>query len=303
MRQTVLEGLKDQFSVANEGTIESENERYERVARAIRFIRENRFEQPELSDVADAVGLSPHHFQRMFTSWVGVSPKRFLAYLTQNHARQMLAANTDVLSTALEVGLSGPGRLHDLCVNVEAATPGEIKSGGAGMKIYTGSHSSPFGEMLIHINERGICGISFTDKEEKQAREQRLYDLWPNAEFIGDQKKTGLIAKQIFGPQQDNGGDPISVFVKGTNFQVQVWQALVRLEPGTLATYGQIAKAIGKPKASRAVGSALGANHIGFLIPCHRVIREGGIVGNYHWGIDRKLAMIGWEQVKREAKA
>ncbi|MDH5666118.1 MAG: methylated-DNA--[protein]-cysteine S-methyltransferase [Rhodospirillaceae bacterium] len=295
MREAVLESLNDQHSLENE----SETERYERVAKAIRFIRENRLEQPELSDVARAVGLSPHHFQRIFTNWVGVSPKRFLAYLTQSHARQMLAQNTDVLNTALEVGLSGPGRLHDLCVNIEAATPGEIKSGGAGMKIYTGSHPSPFGEMLIHINERGICGISFTDQEEKSMREQRLHNQWPNAEFIVDQKRTGKIAKHIFN-QTDNSA-PIDIFVKGTNFQVQVWQALVRLKPGTLATYGQIAKAIGKPKASRAVGSAIGANHIGLLIPCHRVIREGGLIGNYHWGIDRKLAMIGWEQAKLEA--
>ncbi|MDH5188783.1 MAG: methylated-DNA--[protein]-cysteine S-methyltransferase [Rhodospirillaceae bacterium] len=210
----------------------------------------------------------------------------------------MLAENTDVLNTALKVGLSGPGRLHDLCVNMEAATPGEIKSGGVGMKIYTGIHPSPFGETLIHINERGICGISFINKENKLAREQRLYNLWPNAKFIVDQKKTEKVAKRIF--NQTNSNAPIDVFVKGTNFQVQVWQALVRLEPGTLATYGQIAKAIGKPKASRAVGGAIGANHIGFLIPCHRVIREGGIFGSYHWGVDRKLAMIGWEQVKRE---
>lgn len=266
---------------------------YQRVAAAIRFIREKRLEQPDLSEVAAAVDLSPHHFQRLFTQWAGVSPKRFLGYLTQQHARELLAENKDVLNASLEVGLSGPGRLHDLCVNLEAATPGEIKSGGAGITIETGWHPSPFGEVLVHQTGRGICGISFAENAQREEAEASMKARWPNAHFVQSPVETAKTAARIFaGPTATN---PLRAFINGTNFQMQVWKALVRIPPGSLTTYGHIAKAIANPKAARAVGAAVGQNPVGFLIPCHRVIRESGAIDGYRWGSDRKAAMIGWE--------
>ena len=274
---------------------------YERIAKAIGFIHKHRQAQPELAEVASAVGLSPQHFQRLFTNWVGVSPKRFMGYLTGSHARELLTAGGDVLSASLEVGLSGPGRLHDLCVNLEAATPGEIKSGGAGLVIKTGYHPSPFGNVLIHLTERGICGISFATAEGRDDEEARMKNRWPNARFVEDAKATAPVVKKVFALETYDGANPFRVFVGGTNFQVQVWQALITLSPGQLTTYGRIAKAIGRPQAHRAVGSAVGKNPISFLIPCHRVIREGGIIDGYYWGTERKVAMIGWEQAKTNA--
>lgn len=290
MRQTVLESID-----------EDEDAKYQRVAKAITFIRNNRLEQPELADVADAVGLSPHHFQRLFTNWVGVSPKRFMGYLTGSHARQLLMAGGDVLSASLEVGLSGPSRLHDLCINLEAATPGEIKSGGKGLVIKTGYHSSTFGNVLVHATERGICGISFATIEARADEEARMKNRWPNASFVEDSDTTQSIVKKVFALETYDDANPFKVFVGGTNFQVQVWQALITLSPGQLTTYGRIAKAIGRPRAHRAVGTAIGKNPISFLIPCHRVIREGGIIDGYYWGTERKVAMIGWEQAKTSA--
>lgn len=275
---------------------------YERIAKAIGFIRKNRHAQPELGKVANAAGLSPHHFQRLFTRWVGVSPKRFMAYLTERHARELLAGGGDVLSSALKVGLSGPGRLHDLCVNLEAATPGEIKSGGDGLVITTGYQPTPFGNVIIHSTKRGICGISFADKKSKKQEEAKLKNRWPNAIFIEDKIGTAKLVKKVFSNVTRPGKKPLSVFVGGTNFQVQVWQALITLDPGQLTTYGTIANAIGRPRASRAVGSAVGKNPIAFLIPCHRVIRQNGSIEGYHWGNERKAAMIGWEQVKTRQK-
>ena len=282
-------------------TTPHDTDNYERIAKAIGFIHERRLKQPELAEVANVVGLSPQHFQRLFTNWVGVSPKRFMGYLTGGHARQLLTAGGDILDASLEVGLSGPGRLHDLCVNLEAATPGEIKSGGKGLIIKTGYHPSPFGSVLIHSTERGICGISFATAKTRAKEEARMKNRWPNASFVEDGKATAPLVKKVFALETYDNANPFRVFIGGTNFQVQVWQALITLSPGQLTTYGRIAKAIGRPNAQRAVGSAVGKNPISFLIPCHRVIREGGIIDGYYWGTERKAAMIGWEQAKTEA--
>ncbi len=273
---------------------------YARISDAIAYIRERRLDQPELADVARQVNLSPHHFQRLFTRWVGVSPKRFLGYLTQRHARELLNQNADVLSASLEVGLSGPGRLHDLCVNLEAATPGEIKSGGTGLSIQTGWHTSPFGDVLVHETERGIAGISFAQKENRAQVEAIMRARWPKARFIERPEQTKQTVARIFSGAPNK--NPLNAFIGGTNFQMQVWQALVQIQPGSLTTYGRIAKAIGKPKAARAVGTAVGLNPVGFLIPCHRVIRENGAIEGYRWGTERKAAMIGWEAARLEKK-
>ncbi len=291
MRQAILETVNENASLSD----------YDRIAVAIRYIGERRLDQPDLAEVAAVTGLSPHHFQRLFTRWVGVSPKRFLSYLTQRHARALLAQDADVLSASLEVGLSGPGRLHDLCVTLEAATPGEIKSGGEGMDIRVGMHDTPFGQMALQVTDRGISGLTFAHGEMLDDRLERAKKSWPNARFIDDTPGTRELADAIFAKPEVRK-TPFNVLVSGTNFQVQVWQALVRLPEGKLTTYGRIAEAIGRPTAQRAVGNAVGRNAVAFLIPCHRVVRENSLIGSYHWGTERKAAMIGWEAARCETR-
>jgi AraC family transcriptional regulator, regulatory protein of adaptative response / methylated-DNA-[protein]-cysteine methyltransferase len=264
------------------------NSDYARIAEAIRFIDQNSEEQPSLERVADHLGLSPFHCQRLFKRWAGVSPKRLLQSLTVEHAKRLLLDSASVLETSFEVGLSGGSRLHDHFVALEAVTPGEYQRRGDGLTIRYGFESSPFGEALIGRTDRGVCALSFpNDRDEGEAW---LRHEWPGATFSDDRAGTRQVACEIF-----EHGARVPLFVRGTNFQVQVWRALLAVPTGEASTYGRIAKAMGRPKAARAVGGAVGANRVAFLIPCHRVLRELGGTGGYRWGTMRKRAMLAWE--------
>ncbi len=265
---------------------------YARIARIIGFLHENAAAQPDLAATARQAGLSEHHFQRLFTRWAGVSPKRFLQFLTLEDAKRRLAATRNTLDLAAEIGLSGGGRLHDLFVTLEAVSPGEALSGGAGIDIRWGLHDTPFGKALLGLSARGICALHFVDGTD-EARE-RLRQIWPQAALQRDQAGTSETAQRIFTPLHD-ARQPLAVLVKGSNFQIQVWRALLVLPPGALTTYGELAAAIGRPEAARAVGTAIGANAIAYLIPCHRVIRASGVISGYRWGAARKAAMLGLE--------
>jgi len=274
---------------------------YERVARAIDYLRRHAAGQPDLSAVARHVHLSDHHFQRLFTRWAGVSPKRFLQYLTVEHAKSRLAASQNVLDLAGEVGLSGPGRLHDLFVTLEAMSPGEYKTGGAGLAIRYGTHDSPFGPVLIATSLRGICSLHFLDDGDDAAA--RIQAEWPRAELRRNPAGTAALAERVFRSFASQPGAPLALLVKGSNFQVKVWRALLALPFGAVATYRQVAESIGEPAAARAVGNAVGANPIGWLIPCHRVIRDSGELSHYRWGTTRKAAMLGWEAAHASASS
>jgi AraC family transcriptional regulator of adaptative response/methylated-DNA-[protein]-cysteine methyltransferase len=249
--------------------------------------------------------LSEHHLQRLFTRWAGISPKRFLQFQTVESAKSLLRDSRSVLDTTYSTGLSSGGRLHDLFITLEGVTPGEFKSGGAGLTIRAGFHDSPFGECLIATTTRGICGLSFVIDGDRARAMAELESHWPGATFIDDQQGTSAATRQVFAawegkrwsPDRQAGDDavtptPLSVLVRGTNFQVRVWEALLRIPPGAVATYEDIATAIGAGRATRAVGSAVGRNPVAYLIPCHRVIRKTGAFGGYHWGDQRKVAML-----------
>jgi len=266
-----------------------ENTDYQRIEKAIRYIEENTQTQPTLDAIANHIGLSPYHFQKLFTRWVGVSPKRFLQYLTVASAKELLK-NSSVLDTSLELGLSGPSRLHDHFINAEAVTPGEFKSSGNGLDIRYGFHPSPFGECLIAETSRGVCHLSFAENDIALSE---LRKNWENANILEDRKSVEQTVKKIF--YKDSDSTDIKIYMKGTNFQIKVWQALLRIPEGVFVSYSTIAKAIGHPKSSRAVGTAIGQNNIGYLIPCHRVLRTTGDIGGYRWGTDRKKAIIAFE--------
>jgi AraC family transcriptional regulator of adaptative response/methylated-DNA-[protein]-cysteine methyltransferase len=272
---------------------------YRRIARAIDYLRAHHEEQPDLAALARHAGLSQHHFQRLFTRWAGVSPKRFLQHLTLEDARRRLAGSRSVLDLSADLGLSGGSRLHDLFVTVEAMTPGEARSGGAGLDIDWGLHDSPFGRALIASTRRGVCALHFVDGGADAAA--LLGADWPAARLRRSEAATRELARRIFAPLDGPRRAPLALLLKGSNFQLQVWRALLRLPPGTLTTYGDLAAALGRPQAARAVGSAVGANRIGWLIPCHRVIRAGGEITGYRWGAARKAAMLGWEAVRGES--
>jgi AraC family transcriptional regulator of adaptative response/methylated-DNA-[protein]-cysteine methyltransferase len=266
---------------------------YERVARAIEFLRRNATAQPDLAAIARHVHLSEHHFQRLFTHWAGISPKRFLQYLTVEHAKSRLVRAPGVLEAAGDVGLSGPGRMHELFVTLEAVSPGEYRAGGAGLEIRYGIHPSPFGPALVATTHRGICGLHFQDGNTDALA--LLRRDWPRAAFRRDADGMSALAGRLFGPLASAHNKPLALLVRGSNFQVKVWRALLDLPFGTVATYRDLAERIGAPGAARAVGSAIGANPIGWLIPCHRVIRASGELSRYRWGAVRKAAMLGWE--------
>jgi AraC family transcriptional regulator of adaptative response/methylated-DNA-[protein]-cysteine methyltransferase len=275
---------------------------YERIAAAIRFIERNAPDQPTLADIASALGLSTFHFQRLFQRWAGVSPKRFLQFLTVQHAKQLLEQSRSVLDTTYEVGLSGPARLHDHFVSLEAVTPGEYKTRGTGLRIGYGIQPSPFGSIFLATTHRGVCWLSFLSDEPAEGELASLKRFWQGAEFYPDQEGTGAIAERIF-TRRKNENNSLTLLVKGTNFQINVWKALLRIPPGLLCSYSQVARAIGNPSASRAVGRALAANPVAYLIPCHRVIRKVGIPGDYRWGDIRKKALIAWEATNLTAKS
>jgi AraC family transcriptional regulator of adaptative response/methylated-DNA-[protein]-cysteine methyltransferase len=277
---------------------------YERIAQVIRFLDECHTEQPALTALAERTGLSQFHFHRLFSTWAGITPKDFLQCLTLAHAKELLRGGGSVLDVALESGLSGPGRLHDLCVNLEAASPGELKSGGAGWTISFGSADSQFGKCLIAESPRGICHLAFVESENDKAALAELQKDWPQAKLKRDDSAAARLAARIFARPADWHSQPnLRAFVRGTPFQVHVWRALLQVQPGTLTSYGRLATAIGKPAAARAVGTAVGQNPPAYLIPCHRVIRETGVVGNYRWGPIRKRAIIAWESSRFNAES
>jgi len=264
---------------------------YRRVADAIAYLTEHRHEQPRLDRVASEVGLSPFHFQRTFRKYAGVTPKQFLAALTLESAKALLARDASVVDAALDVGLSGPARLHDHFVSIEAMSPGEYKTGGAGVPARYGFAQTPFGLMLAATTTRGIMMLDFVEDDSFDPAPSPL----PNATFTRDDAMAERLAAQLFG---NNGSSSISVHVRGTNFQLRVWNALLAVPEGAVRTYGQLAASMGEPHSSRAVGNALGGNPVAFLIPCHRVITSNGIVGNYRWGSARKRALLAWEAAK-----
>ncbi len=268
---------------------------YRRIEKAIRYLEENFRRQPDLAEVARQVGLSEYHFQRLFTRWAGISPKRFLQFLSADYASRLLRESANVLDAAHEAGLTGPGRLHDLLVNVYAMTPGEMKEEGAGITIRFGVHPSPFGDCLVAVTDRGICAVSFLSPERAGEARKELERRWPRASFRESRAGTGDVANRIFDPSRWKDGSPFSVIVRGTNFQVRVWEALVRIPPGFAVPYGDVAAFLGVPGASRAVGSAVSRNPVAFLIPCHRVIRKTGDFGEYRSGPARKKAILAWE--------
>lgn len=273
---------------------------FERVARAIEYLRRHATAQPDLAAVARHVHLSDHHFQRLFTRWAGVSPKRFLQYLTVEHAKIRLARTRNILDLTADVGLSSPGRLHDLFVTLEAASPGEIRSGGAGLQIRYGIHDSPFGACLIATSPRGLCAVRFLDDVRGGNAASLLQKEWPQASLVLDSKGTAGVAKRMFEPLATRHAQPLALLVKGTNFQLQVWRALLEIPFGYIKSYRDVAAEIGHPAAARAVGNAIGANPIACLIPCHRVIRESGTFGRYRWGENRKAAILGWEAARSD---
>lgn len=291
---------------------------YIRIESALTYLSEHADAQPALAQVADHVGLSEHHLQRVFTRWAGISPKRFLQFQTVETAKSLLRDSRSVLDTTYSTGLSSGGRLHDLFITLEAMTPGEFKSGGEGLRIATGFHDSPFGECLIAVTDRGVAGLSFVIDGDRDAAVAEIENRWPGARFVNDDPDaTRDVAQRVFAAWGDtpwqparqpaDGGavtaTPLSVLVRGTNFQVRVWEALLRIPPGTVATYEDIASAIGDRGATRAVGSAIARNPVAYLIPCHRVIRKTGAFGGYHWGAARKVAMLLRERSASQALA
>lgn len=274
-------------------------EDYSRIEQAILFLEQNFRQQPDLKEVAARVGLSEYHFQRMFSRWAGISPKRFLQFLTIEYAKGLLAESKSVLDATYEAGLSSPGRLHDLFVTCEAITPGEFKNKGEGLTITYGFHPSPFGECLLSITDRGVCGLAFVQQGDRAAVFNELQRDWPKAAFVEESAQTQPFVEQIFNPVKDRQALP--VVLKGTNFQIKVWQALLKIPAGAVVSYDELAALIGQPGAARAVGNAVAQNPIGYVIPCHRVIRKIGAVGDYHWDPTRKRAILGWEAARKEA--
>jgi len=275
-------------------------EDYSRIEKAILFLEENYHRQPELREVAQSVHLSEFHFQRLFRRWAGISPKRFIQFLTLEHAKKLLEGSHSVLDATYDAGLSSPGRLHDLFVNIEAMTPGEFKAQGAGLHISYGFHSSPFGECLLAVTERGICGLGFVDAGGRAQILRDFQSRWPEAHWEEKARLTESYISRIFGGEKSNGSRPITLVLHGTNFQIKVWEALLRIPMGSVIPYEGLATRVCSARAARAVGGAVGKNPIAFLIPCHRVIRKAGGIGGYHWGAARKKAMLAWEAARSQ---
>ena len=270
---------------------------YEVVAQAIAFIRARTASQPRLAEVARHVGYSEAHFQRLFTAWAGVSPTRFLQFLTKGHALALLAESRSVEAAALETGLSGAGRLHDLLITWEAMTPGEIRQGGAGVVIDWGVAATPLGWMAVGTTARGICHLSFLDAaSEASPAASRLHQRWPQAALHPRPEVASALAERLFGEVRD--GAPLHLLLHGSPFRIKVWEALLRIPAGAVCSYGELAARAGAPGAARAVGSAMASNDIALIIPCHRVIRESGEIGAYRWNPTRKAALLGWEQAR-----
>jgi AraC family transcriptional regulator, regulatory protein of adaptative response / methylated-DNA-[protein]-cysteine methyltransferase len=268
---------------------------YETVRRVIEKISLDYRDQPSLETLAAEVGETPTGLQKLFTRWAGLSPKGFLQAVTLDHARRLLDEGMPLLEASYEVGMSGPGRLHDLFVTHEAMSPGDYKSRGEGLTIRYGFHISPFGVALVMVTDRGLCGLAFNDAGSERAAFEDMSSRWPNAKYVEDMSATAPYAARIFDPARWRSEEPLRVVMIGTDFQVRVWQALLKIPMGKACSYSAIASGIGTPSASRAVGAAVGANPLSFVVPCHRALGKSGALTGYHWGLTRKRAILGWE--------
>lgn len=268
---------------------------YDSVRRAIAFISENWRAQPTIEAMADAAGVTPDELHHLFRRWASLTPKAFMQALTLDHAKSLLRDSASVLDAALDSGLSGPGRLHDLFVTHEAMSPGEWKNGGAGLTLTYGFHPSPFGTAIVIATNRGLSGLAFADPGEEQTALADMTRRWPNATYVEDHESTAPIARRIFDPKLWRPDQPLRVVMIGTDFEVRVWETLLKIPMGRAVSYSDIACKINSPKASRAVGAAVGKNPVSFVVPCHRALGKSGTLTGYHWGITRKQAMLGWE--------
>lgn len=270
---------------------------YTRIEKAMTYLSEQVHRQPTLDEVAAHVHLSPFHFQRMFCQWSGTTPKRFLQALTLERGKRLLDEGS-LIDVSHSVGLSGGSRLYDHFVKLEAVTPGEYKRGGESVEIHYGLHETLLGPVFIAVTPRGVCQIDFVDENGADEMLAKLHKKWPNGKLVGDKASTEYVAEALFARKTSERSGPLSLHVAGTNFQIAVWRALLRIPSGKLSSYSQIAKVLGSPKASRAVGNAIGANPIALLIPCHRVIQQSGALGGYRWGLSKKVMVQTWEQLR-----
>jgi AraC family transcriptional regulator of adaptative response/methylated-DNA-[protein]-cysteine methyltransferase len=268
---------------------------YDIVRRAIAFISENWRAQPDIDAIAFAAGVDSTDLHHLFRRWAGLTPKAFLQAITLDHARRLLRDSASVLDATYEVGLSGPGRLHDLFVTHEAMSPGEWKSGGEGLVITYGFHDSPFGTALVMASARGLCGLAFADPGEERGALDDMRRRWPRANYVENADETSPLAKRIFNPAHWQPDQPLRVVFIGTDFEVRVWETLLGIPMGRATTYSDIARKLGRPTAARAIGAAVGRNPVSFVVPCHRVVGRSGDLCGYHWGLTRKRAMLGWE--------
>jgi AraC family transcriptional regulator of adaptative response/methylated-DNA-[protein]-cysteine methyltransferase len=268
---------------------------YDIVRRAIAHIRGNWRAQPEIEEIAEAAGVTPTELHHLFRRWCGLSPKAFLQALTLNSARELLRSSASILDTSYEVGLSGPGRLHDLFVTHEAMSPGEWKTGGEGLTLTYGFHPSPFGTAVVITTPRGLAGLALADSGKEKSALRDMRSRWPKARYVEDPAATASVAQRIFDPKQWRQDRPLRVIMIGTDFEVRVWEKLLHIPMGKATTYSDLAAQVGSPKGARAVGLAVGKNPICFVVPCHRVIGKSGDLTGYHWGLTRKRAMLGWE--------
>ena len=284
----------------NDNKFSQQAEDYRRIERAIEYIEANFRSRPTLDEIAKSSHMSKYHFDRMFRRWAGISPIRFMQFLTLEYTKRLLDESETILDASYDAGLSGPGRLHDLFVTFDAMTPGEYKNLGRGLTIEYGFHPTPFGQCLLAKTERGICHLSFVDSDDNKSAIERLQRQWPGSGLIENREATGSIVKSIFTAKPDNDSRPFHLLVKGTNFQVNVWRALLTIPAGHLVSYGDMAAHISRPGSSRAVAGAIAVNPVAYLIPCHRVIAGSGHIHGYRWGVSRKKAIIGWEAARGE---
>ncbi|MGL3606960.1 methylated-DNA--[protein]-cysteine S-methyltransferase [Rhizobium sp. G187] len=291
--------LAQQIDLSRGTDITPEGSDYETVRQVIEMLTLDYQSQPSLDDIAERLGQSPTQLQKTFTRWAGLSPKAFLQAVTLDHAKRLLGREElPLLETSLELGLSGPGRLHDLFVTHEAMSPGEWKARGAGLTIRYGYHPSPFGLSLVMITDRGLAGLAFAETGGEAACFDDMARRWPNAKYVEDSEATASYAARVFHPERWSAEEPLRVVLIGSDFQIRVWQSLLEIPLGRAVTYSDIAQKIGQPTASRAVGAAVGRNPISFVVPCHRALGKSGALTGYHWGLTRKRAMLGWEAGK-----
>ena len=276
-------------------TTPSQLEDYAKVCDVIAHVSENWRDQPSLETLAARVKLTPDQLQRLFTRWAGLTPKAFLQALTLDNAKRMLEQSASILDTSLDVGLSGPGRLHDLFVTHEGMSPGAYKNRGEGLRISYGYHPSPFGLALVMASPYGLCGLAFCDAGGEVAALADMTRRWPNAQYAEESAATAPYAAQLFADRNFRANQPLRITFIGTDFEIRVWESLLKIPVGQAATYGDIAASVGSPKAARAVGAAVGKNPLSFVVPCHRVLGKSGALTGYHWGLTRKKAILGWE--------